>query len=193
MSTSDALDLPISFNGPYSFKVNGAAQCVFDAPNCKGAGLYIFAIEQLRVHRILYVGITLNASPRFRDHLDMYLCGNYRVYDTQSFALDVPQLVHEPSDRSELVLANYQSYFANLDKMLDVIQIFFAPLQLDKALLRRLESGLIVHLRKQLRTDKILENMKVSTHAMEPKLHVTISLPTPYIIEGVAVPGLFEA
>lgn len=126
-------------------------------------GIYLWTFPEDGAYWINYVGIAhaKSIASRQSEHLGTFLSGNYLFYLSSELRVGDVTCAYRPSEGHE----KYIKKLPELVQQLQLMQIFFAPLDSEKALLERIESGLITSLRDQGgQILKRLANERLSRH-----------------------------
>ena len=142
------MDIELNWSGPFSFIPSQDCQCIFGDDSAKTPGLYLWTISYEDGYLINYIGISAsNVAQRQREHLDLYLCGKYRLYDPKKFVAGKKVVVYQPEEGFESFLSRYKELSTTLLQQLQVYRLFVAALDADKPLLEKIETSLITVLR----------------------------------------------
>jgi len=162
----------IDFIGPFALHtaVSGATS-LFDSDSSGKPGVYLWTIlDNNKQYVPFYIGISHKSiAARTRAHLKNYLCGMYRVYDViemRNLKRDYPVHDNDKKENIELFIVDARKKLDQTMDMLDNTRVFYCPLETDKEVLKRIESGLITGYKEELK-NKFIENLGVSKRTPE--------------------------
>jgi hypothetical protein len=133
----------ISFKGPYSW--HGA----YSAPEALSRGIYAHTVPQQDHHLVYYAGQTGESFyNRMLQHEGHFRAGEYPIYPAASFAQGsqegkLNRGMFDGGDSKEVRKANSVRLAKQIQEMLDVMQVFFAPFETDKRTRERIEGVII--------------------------------------------------
>ena len=145
----------LSWRGSYRLRV-GVSDSLFTAPDATETGLYLWTTATPSGQLIQYVGETgAGFATRHRTHLKALRSGQDTIDRATSFAAgrrdpvyrgylwsETQRMVQDPIFR-----AGQAEFLAELDRLLDVVQIFIAPLHAEKRILWRIETAIVRRIR----------------------------------------------
>ena len=147
--------LPIEWYGPYDFIQN---ENLFTNPISQRNGVYSWTIPFENNYLVYYVGQTgTSFAARSLQHIQSYLDGFYRVYDSEKFAKGEKVLIwggmwksdrKEPKVMSDF-LSNYLQLAPKILEFVKLFRIFVAPVDGDDRIRERIESAVSSCLNKQ--------------------------------------------
>jgi hypothetical protein len=143
----------LEFLGPFHWRRSGSLPCVFEAPEGKRGGIYLWTVEIGAEHRVHYIGQSRRSfRQRIQEHLDSYLNGRYKILDP-SFLVrgelralwdgatafdDAGRRIECWFDKAELMLPDLRS-------LLESFRFFLAPFKADARMHQRVEGALGAH------------------------------------------------
>jgi hypothetical protein len=134
----DPVQLTLSWHGPFGFLRLPGVPLVFDQPESASPGLYLWTVELADGHLVAYVGKTDRSfSERLEEEVDLHLGGQDGFWDPDLYARGVRRRIERPMSGVR----------EHLQQVLQCCRVFIAPLSVSPALLLRVESGVIRHLR----------------------------------------------
>lgn len=140
----------MKFHGPFKFSKNG--NYLFDSNFESLEGIYIWTIkdEFNRINYVHYIGETTNYKKRNREHFLSLLGMNYMVIDPKSAKVGELDIIwngiwrDKTQNAANNALENYNYVSKYLLEYIDIINIYFAPLKVEKKLRKHIE-GEIAH------------------------------------------------
>jgi hypothetical protein len=136
--------LSLCWIGPFSW--TGREDNLFvAAPDA--AGVYVWALPVGDAFLPYYVGETqAGLRTRMRAHLQCYCSGMYTIYEAGAFRVGTKKLVwrgtvyqSDFSDRLAEFVRRMPELVGHVYGLLDALRVFFAPLEVEKRVLRRVE------------------------------------------------------
>lgn len=124
---------------------------VFDVPEGRARGVYLFTVPADTGQLIYWVGQTTQPfQTRLRDHVRQYFAGTYSVLDPDGLAKCQRVVLwkgmwfrKDAADRFEEYLDAAGNIAAHTRRLLQASQIFLMPAQKDKRLLARIEGAIV--------------------------------------------------
>ena len=142
------MDLNLYFSGPYPL-LHESKDLLHNCPFLKEEGIYFWAVKQKETghYLITYIGETsAGLYRRTKEHVIQTLGGNYQICDAHALVNGENKVLWNGLWRKgfrenlPLLLKNLDFYTAKAKEHLLVQKVFFAPIELEKAERRRLES-----------------------------------------------------
>jgi hypothetical protein len=146
----------IRFEGPFGL-CREHGRFLFEAEISDSAGIYLWTVrhehEGFLVH---YVGETgASFSQRMKDHMIQTLGGNYRVCDPDLMRQGVEKVLWNglwrkgTRDKMPEFMELYTELAPVIKKFLEIAEIFFAPLTVDKRTRQRIEGAIANAIKEQ--------------------------------------------
>lgn len=148
----------VNFIGPFSWLGHEGTKSIFDAPDGKKAGIYLWTVrlEEENGELVYYVGKTNRSfSQRMREHFKEHLAGFYHVYSPEEFRKGErnPEPVwrgmylrHRTPAIVELAKI-YPTISSQIIELANTYRFFIAPLNANRRILERIEGALYNHLK----------------------------------------------
>jgi hypothetical protein len=187
----------LSWTGPFSWL--GPTDSLFvSAP--AGGGVYVWALPYEDAYLPYYVGETgVSLAERSRDHLQCYCSGMYTIFEAPSFREARKQVVWKGTVYSSQFGPRLSEFMQRLPELvghvhgiLDALRVFFAPLDVDKRTLRRVEgrlAGLLAEAEAPYGTFQDEGLQYATRNGDEPPILVTVEGAP----NGFVLPNSFEA
>lgn len=146
----------VDFIGPFSWLGHEGTSSIFDAPEGKKFGIYLWTAQFEESELVHYVGKTNRSfSQRMKEHFEKHLAGFYHVYSPEEFKKGERKplwrgmyLRRKTPPIIELAKI-YPIISGPIIEMANTYRFFIAPLKTDKRILERIEHALYQHLEKQ--------------------------------------------
>lgn len=146
---------PLQFYGPYSFFKG--PNYLFDYEYARSEGIYLWVIKNKKdnVNYIEYVGETTGFAGRQKEHLIHILGLNYRIIDKDAASKGELKIVWNGlwRDKSKegvgTLLEEYPQISQHILDHISLIDIYFAPTNLDRYLRRHIEGCIGWNLRNK--------------------------------------------
>ena len=143
----------LKFTGPYKF-IDGE-QNLAKSDDAKNEGIYIWVIKNQETNQnfVHYIGETVSFAKRQKEHLIQILGLNYRIIDADYAKRGVEKIIwngawrDKSADAISNLTKNYASIAQQVPSYLDIIDIYFAPTQLETQVRRHIEGCLGWNLR----------------------------------------------
>ena len=138
-------ELPLCFEGPFTFTEGD--HCVFRSPLANSPGIYLWTVRQKKdnTHLIHYVGETKWLGKRHREHLVQILGLNYGIFNPGKAQEGISELRwnglwrDRTPDASTRATVEYSQLHEVVVQYVNVIEIFFAKLEIETKLRRHIE------------------------------------------------------
>lgn len=184
--------LNVNFTGPFSFL--DRHDSVFRASCAAYAGVYLWTIRQLadNTHMVHYVGETLFLAKRHREHLINILGLNYGIFDPDKAQQGISELIwpglwrDKSPDGPAKLIAKYTALGDTVLRYLSVLNVFFAPLNVDTQLRRHVEGCIGWNLRNERPADAALYPPDNHVGTMSEKNRGELVITAPEKIRGLA-------
>lgn len=146
----------VEFIGPFSWLGHEGTASIFDAPEGKESGIYLWTIQIYEGELVYYVGKTNRSfSQRMKEHFKEHLAGFYHIYSPNEFRKGERKplwegmyLRHKTPSMQELARV-YPIISAQIIEMATIYRFFIAPIDANQRVLERIEYALAKHLYKQ--------------------------------------------
>jgi len=183
--------LELDFVGPYSF-VDGEIT-LFKAPCASSAGVYLWTIRQQNdgSHLIHYVGETTSIAKRHREHLINILGLNYGIFDAGKAQTGISELIWPGLWRDKTLdgpSRQIQAYGIMHDRVLSylsTLNIFFAEVNVERALRKHIEGCIGWNLRNKHPEAKMLYPDDNHVGTMDNKNHGVLLIRAAEQIRGL--------
>jgi len=139
------------WSGPFTLHPQGAAS-LFAADLAKSPGLYVWTVAAVTGRRAYYVGETSTSfAARHREHLRSYRTGSYSIHSSTRLREGSIDPVYQgfiysrraKATQLPIFMARRAELEAELAKVLDLVDVYAAPLVADQRTRRRLETGIL--------------------------------------------------
>ena len=152
-------DYRLNWRGPFRwFGKNSSV--VFDQPEAKLPGIYLFTFRHKNGFLIYSAGLTNKSfNSRLFDHLKHYLCGDYNILNPEKAEAGKRVVLwewigyggYDPKrwTRRNDFLKNYLKNAKRIHAQLQTMRIFIAPLDADRRVLARIEGAIMNILEKE--------------------------------------------
>ena len=145
----------LQFHGPYSF-FNGP-NYLFDSEFANSEGIYLWVIKNQKdnVNYIEYVGETTHFSGRQKEHLIQIIGLNYRIIDKDAASSGELKVIWNGLWRDKTkegvgkLLDEYTEISQHVLGYISLLNIYFAPTNLDKYLRKHIEGCIGWNLRNK--------------------------------------------
>jgi len=146
----------VNFIGPFSWLGHGDTKSIFDAPEGKVSGIYLWTVKLAEGELVYYVGKTNRYfSQRMLEHFKEHLAGFYHVNSPAEFkrgervslwnGMYLRYKSPKPADLAKI----YPTISEQIIELTGTYRFFIAPLDVDKRILERIECAFARHLYKQ--------------------------------------------
>jgi len=149
MDTPALTSLHAQFVGPFGWIERDGVPSIFDAPEGRVGGLYLWTVAVSDGELVYYVGETSRSfAQRHREHLKEHLAGTYHVYDPTAFRqgkkIELWSGQYDPRSRPTVGewLARYPSLTAAISELVGVYRFFVAPAPWETRLRHRAEAAI---------------------------------------------------
>lgn len=178
--------LALSWHGPYSFVPTDGRIAVYDAAEVDSPGVYMWTLLLESRHLVNYVGISASSvAGRQEEHMRCYLSGQYVIYSPAEFARGNKIQEFDPRNGLSEFLSRSAFLCPMILEQVRLFEIFFAPLGVDKTMLKRIESGLIEVLQEaDGRAAEFLDNDRRSLWIPKEQREV-VEMLSPTVFEGL--------
>lgn len=190
-------DLPIEtiqlrWSGPFSF-TSRRPPSILEAPESDTAGIYVWLVRTNSGPRLHYVGEAgLSIARRHVEHFESYVTGRYSVRDAEAMRDGKQEYLHQggywrkrpPAEKQDFV-DRFAEFAPHIVGMLELIDVYIAPMAGSQRLRRRVEGGLVTGLYAEATVDRALFPAGLlvwKRRVDEPPVEVTVENPPP--IEG---------
>ena len=166
---------------------------MFKASCASSAGVYLWTVKQKKdgSHLIHYIGETTALAKRHREHLTNILGLNYGIFDDEKAQHGIIELIwsglwrdRTPEGPSRQIQAYNVSHDSVL-KYLSILNIFFAEVNVDKALRKHIEGCIGWNLRNKHPEEKMLYPDDNRVGVMNDRNHGVLRIHTTEIILGL--------
>lgn len=145
-------------------------------------GIYFWAFQIESSYYINYIGISSNSiAYRQSEHLSKFLSGGYDIYNINSLLNGKIERAYSPGSGSDKFNQNYKQ----LEDQLNKICFFFAPIDIELSVLKRIETAFITYIRNSDDNSKILDNGCVSRYKRDDEEAIILTIDTPTLINGI--------
>lgn len=150
----------VNFTGPFSWLGHEGTTSIFDAPEGKKFGIYLWTVrlEEEDGELVYYVGKTNRSfSKRMREHFKEHLAGFYHVYSPEEFRKGKrnPEPVwggmylrYKTPSIVELSKI-YPTISSQIIDLASTYRFFIAQMNAERRILERIECALYRHLQRQ--------------------------------------------
>lgn len=148
--------LLVNFKGPFSWLGNGNTESIFESPEGKLSGLYLWTIKITDGELIYYVGITNRTfAQRSKEHFKEHFAGFYHLCSPTEFSQG--EKIHlwngmygSTSEKSLTKFVNrYKELSNSMEELAKIYRFYLAPLQHERRILERIEGALAIYLYNQ--------------------------------------------
>jgi hypothetical protein len=146
----------VDFIGPFSWLGHEETKSIFDAPEGKMPGLYLWTIKIEDGELVYYVGKTNRYfSQRMREHFKEHFAGFYHVNLPSEFKRGerIPlwdgMYLRYKSPRPDDLAKIYPTISSHIIDLAETYRFFIAPLEAERRILERIECALARHLYDQ--------------------------------------------
>jgi len=145
-------------------------------------GIYFWTYQIKSSYWINYIGISsISIAERQSSHLSAFLSGRYDIYNINSLFNGEIEKVYSPCDGNK----NFNKNFNHLEQQLDNLCFFFAPIETESSILKRIETAFITHVRNSDENSKILDNGSVSRYKRDDEEAISLTISSPKLIKGI--------
>jgi hypothetical protein len=145
-------------------------------------GIYFWAFQIESSYYVNYIGISSNSiAYRQSEHLSKFLSGGYDIYNLNSLLNGKIERAYSPDAGSEKFNQNYEQ----LEEQLNKLCFFFAPIDTESSILKRIETAFITHVRNSDDHSKILDNGSVSRYRRDDEDAIVLTINAPTLIKGI--------
>ncbi|MCS6241391.1 hypothetical protein [Shewanella baltica] len=175
--------MDIEILGPFDylpFQKDGAS--LYSEEQAWKPGIYFWVFNLGGSFLINYIGIaSTSIAQRQSSHLSSFLTGQYDIYNTDSLSNGELERAYSPGDGH----GKFSSCLGHLDKQLNDLQFFFAPIEVESSILKRIETAFITHVRDLDEASVILDNGSVSRYRRDDEDAIPVNISTPIEIKGL--------
>lgn len=152
---ASAISVSIKFAGPFSWAGSPDARSVFDAPEGKESGVYLWTVPTEVGHVVYYVGETGRSfEERLFEHYKEHASGMYHLYNPSEFVRGVKKTewpgLYDRRARKTVrdCIAEYGRINQVAAELTSLYRFFFAPLSCGRRERCRIEAAISDFLRK---------------------------------------------
>jgi hypothetical protein len=146
----------VHFTGPFSWLGHEDTKSIFDAPEGKLWGIYLWTVKLAEGELVYYVGKTNRSfAQRMREHFKEHLAGFYHVYSPNEFRKGERKTIwggmylrYKTPNTLELAKV-YPTISAQIIELANIYRFFIAPVDKNQRILERIEYALAKHLYDQ--------------------------------------------
>lgn len=175
--------MEIEISGPFDympFQKEGAS--LYSEELTWKPGIYFWAYNFENSYWVNYIGITsISIAHRQSSHLSSFLSGQYDIYNINSLFSGEIEKAYSPGDGHEKFNINLNQ----LEQQLNKLCFFFAPIETESSILKRIETAFIMHLRDSNENSKILDNGSVSRYRRDDEQAIPLTISSEVIIKGI--------
>lgn len=146
----------LNFFGPFSWRGNAEAQCIFASDISQKRGVYLWTVSVGSIELIYYVGETGRSfGARMLEHFREHCSGGYHLYSPVDFrrGAKVPLWPGRYDSHAKTSVTDFidkaNDLWPVILELIDIYRFFCAPLELDRRMRERIESGIASHLYNQ--------------------------------------------
>jgi hypothetical protein len=150
----------VDFIGPFSWLGHEGTKSIFDAPEGKKSGIYLWTVrlEEENGELVYYVGKTNRSfSQRMREHFKEHLAGFYHVYSPEEFrkgkrnpeAMWGGMYLRHRSPAIVELAKIYPTISSQIIELANTYRFFIAPIYANQRILERIEYAFAKHLYDQ--------------------------------------------
>jgi hypothetical protein len=144
------MEVQLQWSGPYSF-LPGTKPVILEAPEARAGGIYMWTVAAPVGRLLYYVGQTeAGFANRHFEHWVEYWRGAYTIHDPISFGQGVRSPIYKGYayrtprwERAREFVSRFRELNAPLLAMLQQLEIWLAPSEVDRRLQRRIESAIV--------------------------------------------------
>ncbi len=142
--------LRLEWHGPFGWFEEGE-RSIFAGRGAAMAGVYAWTVPIDSTYRVFYIGQTeVGFAARHLQHFQTYFSGAYSIYEPGLFSTGQLDKLHHGFAYKQPTWKNAIPFFEQFDQLLTplidhlrLMQMFIAPLPLDRRLQRRVETALM--------------------------------------------------
>ncbi|MBI3151809.1 MAG: hypothetical protein HYZ21_06730 [Chloroflexi bacterium] len=146
----------VEFVGPFSWLGHDGTKSIFDTPEGKLSGIYIWSVEIEDGELVYYVGKTnRHYSQRMLEHFKEHLAGFYHINSLEEFksgkraSLWNGMYLRHKSPKPAELFKIYPTISSQIIDLAKTYRFFIAALEAERRILERIECALAKHLYKQ--------------------------------------------
>jgi hypothetical protein len=176
----------LRFEGPFSWRRDGPAKCIFDAPQGRLSGIYLWTFSTSEGRFAYYVGETGRSfASRHMEHLREHMAGFYHLLDYKALQKGQKVVVWngrygiKTRESIHSLFARWRELSPFIEEQTKFMEFFLAESDLDVHVRRELERSLALHFASQARSfqdggvwyrgaGKALPKLRVSVQSEEP-------------------------
>ena len=185
-------EINLKFFGPYPF-ANEEADILENCEYRNRKGIYLWAVKlEGNIHRIAYVGETKRSFyVRTKEHLLNQLAGTYAIYDPILFAQGIDKIIwggiwqKDKSKKLRELIKNYADLAPINLAYIKMIEIFVAPIEVEKNILIKIEGKIANELRTDKKTSVLLDKNIRYTYDSTKNENIRVIIDTPVNIKGM--------
>jgi hypothetical protein len=139
----------LEFRGPFGWTARDDVPCIFDSPEGKGTGLYLWTVAVQAGELAYYVGETSRTfAQRHLEHLKEHLAGAYHVHEPSAFRQGLKVELwpghYGPRPRPSVAdwLARYPSLTEAVTELAGIYRFFVAHVEWESRLRHRAEAAI---------------------------------------------------
>jgi hypothetical protein len=144
--------LDLHFDGPFSWRTDTSARCIFSETTAKHKGLYLWTIPLPEGHLVYYIGETGRSfASRHKEHLREHMAGFYHLFEPTALADGRKQLLwngmygRKTRESLQDLFSRWGELAPVIEKQTKIIQFFLAPCDVDINVRREIERELASH------------------------------------------------
>jgi len=181
------MEIPLKWEGPFSLFSSESNKSIFEINNVNYPGIYLWTTKYSTEYLVNYVGMTSKSfKQRFIEHIEYYYTGKYTVYDVKYFKNAELVCKYIPNGNILDFVNKYREVSAMIDDFLKSLYIFIARLDMEKMVLKKIESAIILQLKSYNDISKrFLDNKKVSHYITAEQQELLIKMQNSEIIFGL--------
>jgi hypothetical protein len=151
-----AQNIIVEFVGPFSWVGGDGISSILKSDTGKKSGVYLWTVRLDEGELVYYVGETGRSfAQRMLEHFREHMSGGYHLYEPHEFSRGRKALLwpgrygpdKEPS--LSVFIQRFQSLASAIADLAELYRFYVAPLDCEKRLRERIESGLANHLYEQ--------------------------------------------
>jgi hypothetical protein len=181
------MEIQLKWEGPYALVGSESKKSIFEINSVDSCGIYLWTTKYSTKYLVNYVGMTSKSfKQRLIEHIEYYYTGKYTVYDTKHFTNAELVARYIPKGNILDFASKYREVSTLIDDYLKTLNIFIAPLKMEKIYLKKIESAIILQLKSYNDiTKRFLDNKKVSHYITTEEQELIIKIQNPEIIFGL--------
>jgi hypothetical protein len=163
--------ITLTWRGPKSLWPIDRSKSIIEDENAQRPGVYLWAVLVGNEYLANYVGISpTGVARRQKVHVENYLCGKCLIHSAERMRKGEKKTIYSPQNGLYEFLSNYQKLSMEIPQALEMLSVFFLPIEESTLVLKRIESSIIDTLRKQgSEKQPLLDNDRVSIRFNDPE------------------------